>query len=177
VARALRAVAGEPRGALALCDAGCGTGLCGPLVRPWARTLAGCDLSVGMLRQAQPRKVYDVLHKAELVYYLDTQPEAFDVILSADTLCYFGELEGAMAAAGKALRPGGWLIYTVEALADEHPQAHHLQANGRYAHRRDYLERAAREAGLGWREAEAVELRMEAGVPVRGWLVTAQRAA
>ena len=57
VAEALHAAAGAPRASLDICDAGCGTGLCGPLVRPWARHLVGCDLSVGMLKQARPRKV------------------------------------------------------------------------------------------------------------------------
>ncbi|HEX6017337.1 MAG TPA: tetratricopeptide repeat protein, partial [Burkholderiaceae bacterium] len=83
VASALAAATGEPAGALAAVDVGCGTGLCGLLVRPWARTLAGCDLSVGMLRRARERRVYDVLHQAELVHYLDTQPVAFDVVVSA----------------------------------------------------------------------------------------------
>jgi predicted TPR repeat methyltransferase len=70
VADALQRAAGAPAAALDIVDAGCGTGLCGPLVRPWAKSLAGCDLSVGMLRQARPRGVYDRLHKAELVHYL-----------------------------------------------------------------------------------------------------------
>ena len=30
-------------------DAGCGTGLCGPLVAPYARRLVGVDLSEAML--------------------------------------------------------------------------------------------------------------------------------
>ena len=176
VAQALRDVAGEPRATLDIVDAGCGTGLCGPLVKPWARTLAGCDLSVGMLKQARPRGAYDLLHKAELVYYLDTQPAAFDVVISADTLCYFGELGAAMAAARKTLRPGGWLIYTVEAVADDADAPYVLQPNGRYAHRRGTIELALVEAGLMLQAMQAVELRMEAGKPVNGWLVTARRA-
>lgn len=177
VCEALRAAAGEPRAALDICDAGCGTGLCGPLVRPWARTLAGCDLSVGMLKQARPRGVYDALHKAELVYYLDTQPGRFDAIVSADTLCYFGQLATVSAAAAKALRPGGWFIYTVEALDDGHAAAHWLQSNGRYAHRRDHLADTLGAAGFAPPRIDAVELRLEAGRPVAGWLVTARREA
>ena len=33
-------------------DAGCGTGLCGALLKPFARSLTGVDLSSGMLRKA-----------------------------------------------------------------------------------------------------------------------------
>ena len=34
-------------------DIGCGTGLCGPLVAPYARRLVGVDLSGRMLAQAE----------------------------------------------------------------------------------------------------------------------------
>ncbi|HEY1131803.1 MAG TPA: tetratricopeptide repeat protein [Roseateles sp.] len=175
VARALRAAAGEPRASLDIVDAGCGTGLCGPLLRPFARRLAGCDLSVGMLRQARPRGVYDMLHKAELVYYLDTQPAAFDAIVSADTLCYFGPLDAVFTAARRALRPGGWLVFTVESTAG--PLPHALQPNGRYVHGQDYLHQALADAGFGAPTISPEVLRLEAGLPVNGWLVSATAAA
>ena len=38
-------------------DAGCGTGLCGPLIAPYARRLVGVDLSARMLAQAQARRL------------------------------------------------------------------------------------------------------------------------
>ncbi|MDO8376940.1 MAG: tetratricopeptide repeat protein [Aquabacterium sp.] len=175
VTRALAAVAGQPKGRLDIVDAGCGTGLCGPLVKPWARKLAGCDLSEGMLRRALPRRVYDVLHQAELVYYMDTQPSRFDVVISADTLCYFGDLHAALAAAHRCLRPGGWLIFTVEALADGDAAAHRLQANGRYAHARAHIQEALAATGLRSLAIDAETLRSEAGRPVPGWLVSAAK--
>jgi predicted TPR repeat methyltransferase len=175
VAQALRSVAGEPRGSLHVADAGCGTGLCGPLVKPWATRLAGCDLSVGMLRRARERRVYDVLHKAELVHYLDTQPDTFDAVISADTLCYFGALGAPLSAARRALRQGGWLVFTVEALPPGANEAHRLQPNGRYAHAPEYVRSTLAEAGLELLELRAETLRSEAGLPVAGWLVTARR--
>lgn len=174
VAQALRAAAGTPHAALAIADAGCGTGLCGPLVKPWARRLAGCDLSVGMLRRARARRVYDVLHQAELVYYLDTQPGMFDAVISADTLCYFGPLQRAIAAAKRSLRPGGWLVFTVEALPESAADDHRLQTNGRYAHAAPYLRETIAAAGLTLLELRAETLRSEAGLPVAGWLVSAR---
>jgi len=176
VAGALRAAAGEPRQALRIVDAGCGTGLCGPLVKPWASHLAGCDLSVGMLRRARARRLYDVLHQAELVFYLDTQPAAFDAVISADTLCYFGALAGVFAAARRCLRTGGRLVFTVEALPETSTEAHRLLLNGRYAHSSGYLRAALREAGLALIDIRGETLRMEAGLPVAGWLVTARNA-
>jgi predicted TPR repeat methyltransferase len=172
VAQALVALLPPPERQHDIADVGCGTGLVGPWVRQWARYLAGCDLSVGMLRRAKQRGVYDALHKAELVHYLDTQPARFDVILSADTLCYFGDLAPPLAAARQALRPGGRLVFTVEATQDGGP-GFSLQPHGRYAHARTYAEQAIASAGFAWQAIEAVDLRMEAGQPVRGWLVSA----
>ena len=176
VVQALHDAVGAPSGALSICDAGCGTGLCGPGLRPYASALAGCDLSEGMLRRAKLVKHYDLLHKAELTYYLDTQPGAFDVVVSADTLCYFGALEAALAAAQRALRPGGRLIFTVEALPEGHALPHRLQPNGRYAHAAPYLIGALQAAGFVDVALRPEPLRMEAGVPVPGLVVSARRA-
>ena len=176
VVRALREAVGEPAAALDIVDAGCGTGLCGPGLKPFARHLAGCDLSEGMLRRAQGRQLYDVLHQAELTYYLRTQPAAFDAVVSADTLCYFGPLNGALAAARTTLREGGRLIFTVEALPDHAGQPHRLQGNGRYAHAAGYLCEALSQVEFAVTVMASVELRLEAGEPVHGWLVSAQRS-
>lgn len=175
VVAALRNALGEPGAALDIVDLGCGTGLCGPELRPWARQLVGCDLSLGMLRRAKQRAVYDTLHKAELVHYLGTQPEHFDAAISADTLCYFGDLRAALQAAARALRPSGCLIFTVEALADDDTEPHRLQTNGRYAHHARHLRSALAAACLQLHELSAHTLRLEAGKPVPGWLVRANK--
>lgn len=178
VAQALGRCVGAPAAALEIVDTGCGTGLCGPLLKPWASRLAGCDLSVGMLGQAQRRGVYDVLHKAELTYYLNTQQASFDAVVSADTLCYFGDLTEVAAAAARALRPGGALVFTVEALQDAAPgEPHRLQPNGRYAHAREHLQAVLSSAGYATPEVQAVVLRSEAGRDVAGWLASAHSGA
>ena len=106
----------EATKSLDVLDAGCGTGLCGPLIAPYARRLVGVDLSAPMIAQAQARNVYDELVKRELTAYLRDSTGAFDVIVSADTLVYFGQLEDVAAASANALRPGGRLVFTVEEL-------------------------------------------------------------
>ncbi|MCW5633135.1 MAG: tetratricopeptide repeat protein [Rubrivivax sp.] len=177
VIRALQDLVGAPSAELDIVDAGCGTGLCGPGLKPFARRLAGCDLSEGMLRRAHSRGLYDVLHQAELVFYLRTQPLAFDAVVSADTLCYFGALEEACAGAATTLRPGGALVFTVEALPEGAAQPYRLQANGRYAHGRTYVEESLAAAGFELRDVRAETLRMEGGEPVPGWLVSAVKTA
>jgi predicted TPR repeat methyltransferase len=148
-------------------DAGCGTGLCGPLVAPYARRLVGVDLSDKMIDQARARNVYDDLVKRELTAYLRDSTGTFDVIVSADTLVYFGPLEEVVAAAANALRPGGRLIFTVEEL---NGTGYAISQSGRYRHGRDYLERVLANAGLQSHIVPA-ELRLEAGDPVPGLVV------
>jgi predicted TPR repeat methyltransferase len=161
--------------ALDVLDAGCGTGLCGPLLAPYARTLSGVDLSAKMLDQARPKGVYDRLDKGELTAYLQQHPGAYDLVVSADTLCYFGALEEVAAAAARALRPGGQLLFTVEAAPDADPsRGYTLAVHGRYGHRRAYVEQVLKTAGFTTELVEA-ELRMESGMPVAGLAVRAVR--
>ncbi len=175
VAEAVARHAPAPAALLDVCDAGCGTGLCGPLLKPWARLLAGVDLSEGMLVKAQQRGVYDDLTVAELVAYLTVRPASCDLLVSADTLCYFGALEAFAVAAHDALRGGGLLVFTVEA-HDDVPGApdHRLHGHGRYSHRHGYVADVLAAAGFVVLEQESVVLRMEAGQPARGWLVAAR---
>jgi predicted TPR repeat methyltransferase len=156
-------------------DLGCGTGLCGPLLRPWARRLVGCDLSAKMLAQAGKRGAYDDLVHEELVAFLTRQPQSFDVLAAADTLCYFGELDAFVQAALTALRPQGRLVFTVEAFDVDGASPYVLQTNGRYAHRRSYLEAALDQAGAKPLAVDGAVLRQEAGLPVQGWIVVAAR--
>lgn len=156
-------------------DAGCGTGLCGPLLTEYAASLVGVDLSAKMLEQARERKVYDELVKGELTAYLQGCPEAFDVIVSADTLVYFGALEDVIAAAARALRPDGHFVFTVEELVGAEDGAQYcLRPHGRYNHARQYVERLLTGNGLRAVIARA-ELRLEAGVPVEGLVVRAEK--
>ena len=175
VADKVAQLAGTPSRQWQMLDAGCGTGLCGPLLAPYAQSLVGVDLSGQMLAKAEPRQVYDQLIKAELTAFLQSQDRAYDLIVSADTLCYFGALESAMHAAHGALRDGGWLVFTVESLEGGHAdKPHHLNPHGRYSHRRHYLAQVLNQAGFENISTESVHLRNEGGAPVLGWLVTAQ---
>jgi predicted TPR repeat methyltransferase len=169
---ALASVLPPPDATLDILDAGCGTGLCGPLLRPYARRLIGVDLSAKMIAKAVGRKTYDDLVKYELTEYLNCQNETYDVIASADTLCYFGKLEPVFQAAAHALKPGGILTFTLEGAGDEGPDSR-LNSHGRYAHSRSYVKGAIGAAGLDVHSISSVVLRNEGKQAVAGHLVIA----
>lgn len=172
VADALARALGSGECTLDVLDAGCGTGLAAPLLRPYARRLDGIDLSVPMLEKAKERGGYDRLEAAELTAHLRQLRSAYDLIVSIDTLCYFGNLEEVARGFAQALRPGGSIAFSVERIeSDEEPFG--LLAHGRYAHGRPYLESVLESAGFRIQEIEHGVLRQEVGNPVDGWIVTA----
>jgi predicted TPR repeat methyltransferase len=156
-------------------DAGCGTGLCGPLLAPYARRLVGVDLSAGMLEHARAKNVYDELVLGELTEYLAGCHDAFDAVVTADTLVYFGALDDVARAASGALRVGGLFVFTVEESVDPGQTAPYMiQPHGRFCHRADYVERVLEDAGLA-PHIERGELRKESGLPVPGLIVRAAK--
>ena len=166
----------EPSKLLDVLDAGCGTGLCGALVAPYARRLVGVDLSEGMLVHAKEKNIYHALMKAELTDYLHDNSEAFDLIVSADTLVYFGDLRSVLGAAARALRPNGLFVFTLEHMVGgEADVDYHLELHGRYSHARAYVERLLAAVRL-LPEIARAELRMESGAPVAGLVIRAAKS-
>ena len=161
---------------LDILDAGCGTGLCGSIVRPMAKRLVGVDLAPAMLDEARKLNHYDDLIESELTQFLDQNPDSYDLIVSSDTLCYFGELDEVLAAARRSLRDSGTLVFTLEKEANEDAeQPFRLQPHGRYCHTEEYAREALSEAGLTAVAVETAIQRNEGGRPVEGLVITATR--
>jgi len=171
---ALQSQIDTPLKQLRILDAGCGTGLCGPLLRDYAKRLIGVDLSRGMIDKARGRGVYDELLVAELTDFMGRHPGSYDLIASADTLCYFGDLTEVLDNASGALAAGGLLIFTLERMADpEAGETYRLNPHGRYSHTEEYLRLVIQQAGLGIIALTNDCLRYEAGEPVMGMVITA----
>lgn len=172
---AIAQVVGEPRAALDILDAGCATGLCGPLLRPFARRLAGVDLAEAMLAKARERDIYDELSVGELTAFIAARQRCYDVIVSADTLVYFGDLAAVTLAATGALRDGGALAFSLERSAQANDLGYRLEQHGRFSHHPDYVRRVLTDAGLTVARIDAATPRNEGGVPVAGLVVVARK--
>jgi predicted TPR repeat methyltransferase/Flp pilus assembly protein TadD len=153
-------------------DLGCGTGLAGSLLRPFAKTLIGVDLAPRMLEKAAERgRVYDELVEAEAVSFLAREPKAFDLIIAADLLIYIGNLTELMAMSAQSLQAGGLFALSIETtdVAD-----YALLPSGRFAHRIAYIEKLSQRDFIPLEAANAT-IRLEASRPVAGFLFVLQR--
>jgi len=150
-------------------DLGCGTGLCGPLLRPIAGRLCGVDLSAGMIEKARARGVYDQLDVGELIDVIKRSPRSsFDLVIAADVFIYVGDLAEVFEATAASLRPGGLFIFSVEAGIGE--RYHLAQKVRRFAHSAPYLRRLAAMCGFDEVSFAPIVVRMERGQIVPGYL-------
>lgn len=154
-------------------DLGCGTGLAGAEIRPLVRRLDGIDLSPRMVEHAHRRRVYDELQVGEIVALLQGRPETYDLMLAADVLSYFGDLRPLFEAAHASLRNDGVLVATVEAGAEAGRYV--ATRTGRYQHGADYLRRRAADAGFDLLRLDDIDLRLEQGRPVAGYVFALRR--
>jgi predicted TPR repeat methyltransferase len=147
-------------------DLGCGTGLCGALVRSRAGTLTGVDLSGAMVEKARALGVYDHLVQADLLTYLADESVVADLAVAADVFIYVGRLDAVFALLSQRLRPQGWLAFTVE-VSDE-GQDVQLHPTLRFSHSRTYLENLAARHGFRWVASHQAPLRLDQTNPMEG---------
>lgn len=171
------ALVAQPARQFITVDIGCGTGLCGLGLRAYSRHLTGIDLAGKMLEKAAATGHYDQLDKAEISDYLGRHPQSWDLMTAADAMIYFGDLHGVLRAVATALKPGGYFIFTVEALTpqDAAGEGYCLHASGRYRHGRDYVRTRLQAEGLEILHDSDQVLREEVRQPVAGMLFVARR--
>lgn len=153
-------------------DLGCGTGLVGAAMKPFARRLIGCDLAARMITRARQRGDYDELYCEDLLATLARTSDV-DLIVAADVFIYVGALEATFAACAKALRQGGLLAFSVERTDAEGVE---LRTTLRYAHNEAYIRALAATHGFTVERAEPSVLRVEKGQPMHGVLYVLRRS-
>lgn len=146
-------------------DLGCGTGLSGRALAPFAHVLDGVDLSPRMLAEAARQGCYTALHEADLLDFLPRHPGRYDLIAAADVLNYLGALRPALAGMAAALVPGGALVFSVESGSGG---AYALGPGLRYRHDLPALRKLVAALGLRILAERGLVLRQERGQPVAG---------
>lgn len=169
----------EPKGELAIFDAGCGTGLCAPYLRDHAKLLHGCDVSIKMLEKSKDRNIYDLLTRTDLNNPATYPEGVFDLAVVADVFVYFGDLVPSLSGIAGMLKPGGWVILTVEDGDGKAPaRGWHSYSSGRFRHTSDYVTDALVKSGFTKPKTEFKEtLRREFGEPIPGICIAAQKLA
>jgi predicted TPR repeat methyltransferase len=181
----MREAAGPAAGRWDVLDLGCGTGLVGAAIAPYARQLVGVDLSGKMLELARARNVYTRLEQSGMSeVVLGEASASYDLVTAADVFIHTGRLDDLFAEVKRVLRPDGLFGFTVEALdalpamqaADGTLREAWLQPTGRFAHASAYIRKIALDCGFETEHFESATVRLEGGVPVEGRLVMLRRA-
>lgn len=96
-------------------DVGCGTGLLGSLLRPFARQLIGIDGSEKMIREAGKKHIYDKLITAEFCSCSQLEKGYYDLVAAAGVLLFFADLTIPLHAISTAVKKGGVIAFSVDA--------------------------------------------------------------
>lgn len=155
-------------------DAGCGTGLIAPVLRPYAETegrLTGVDASSRMLDQARSKVLYDALEQADILEYLPRHPKEYMLMCCMDVSPYIGDLQPLFNAFSKALADDGRLVFSVlKAPPEENVAEYALMPSGQYFHSLPYVEKCLGFADLEVEETQQDVLRYEMGEALTGAL-------
>ncbi len=153
-------------------DLGCGTGLCGPLVKPLAAVLDGVDLSGNMLAKAASLGLYEQLAQDDIVGYLETTRQRYELVVSADVFIYVGALEDVFDGVSRVLQPGGIFCFSVELAPDDRDFV--LRPSQRYAHSERYLRALALRHGFEIQGVSRSPIREDQREPIPGLYVCLQ---
>ena len=152
-------------------DLGCGTGLCGQVLRDYTSYLEGVDIAHKMIIQAEEKKVYNKLYTSEALAFLEKNKSRYDLIVAADVIPYFGELKKLIQSIGTALKPQGHFIFSTEISTTE---AWLLTSSGRFAHHLGYLQELAKVNHFEISVQKEMNARYQAKKPVLVWLLAFQ---
>lgn len=177
----LRRVQGLLTAEMNVLEIGCGTGSTALRLAPFTRRLLATDVSAGMIAIAREKLAAEPI--PQLAFALADAdapaigPGDYDAVLAFNLLHLVSDLDGALASAVQALRPGGLLISKTACVAEMNPLIRWLaipvmQAIGKAPHvllfDADTLQAAMVRQGL---VIEAVERHGTRGKDIRVFIV------
>ncbi|CAH0482027.1 unnamed protein product [Peronospora belbahrii] len=154
-------------------DVGCGTGLCGRLLRPHVKHIVGVDISPLMIEKTREKGSYDELHTVDIVPFLEScANESLDLVISADVWIYVGALEQVFELSARKLRAStGWMAFSIELCnprATDNAVEYRLASSGRFQHAHSYIASLASCFGFTIALQEGITVRKESGEPIPG---------
>ncbi len=150
-------------------DLGCGTGLCGVGLKPYAKQLIGVDLAPKMLEVAKEKAIYDELILGDMTDVLNNYQQQIDLICAGDAFIYIGDLDAVIKACAASLKKGGYLLFNTE--ADDNG-TYAIQPSGRFTHHDNYLKQLAADNQFSIMTQKRDTIRKQSSKPVSGdlWL-------
>jgi SAM-dependent methyltransferase len=104
-----------PLSGLSVLDAGCGAGAQAEWLLDQGADVVGIDLSPAMVEEARRRCAgRGRFLVADLAEPLPLEPHSLDGVTSSLTLHYVRELRVPLASFARALRPGGWVVMSLD---------------------------------------------------------------
>lgn len=159
---------------LKILDLGCGSGLCGKYLRPKFpdSIIYGVDISSRMLEEASRKNIYKKLIKKDINDYLSSQKSKFEIIVAADVLTYFGELDSLFDNILKTLAPQGVFAFSISQ-NKVNSKDFFLTPSSRFVHSVKYVENLLEKRGLNIVTKEQKILRKEGEKDIVGYIILA----
>lgn len=157
---------------LDIVDLGCGTGLCGTLFKPFAKSLIGVDLSEKMLALASEKAIYTELVHQDLAAFLVDKIARYDLLISGDVLVYIGDLASLLQTISQALRPQGLFAFNTEVSTGND---YVMNQSGRFAHQKKYIDALATQHQLRILFYQPAVTRLQNNQPVTGHIYVLQK--
>ena len=148
-------------------DLGCGTGLAGVAFDTTCSELTGVDISDKIMKVAEEKNLYKRLIKDDILNFLNTTKEVFDLIIAADVFTYMGDLTPLFMACHQKSNSESTLCFSVEESTDE---PFTLKETGRFGHSLKYIEAIADETGWKMLSSRRSKLRKEKNNWIFGYL-------
>mmetsp|Transcript_43729 Transcript_43729/g.119515 ORF Transcript_43729/g.119515 Transcript_43729/m.119515 type:complete len:156 (+) Transcript_43729:576-1043(+) len=151
--------------------------------------MVGVDLSPKMIDISREKGGYDELMVDDVHTALDVQPDkSLNLLLSADTFIYVGDLERCFSQAKVKLAEGGLFALSVELLSEVDGGAAEeeaasgtagagfkLQRSGRYGHTPEYIAGLAARSGMVVELQRDIVVRKEQATPIPGLVYVLRR--
>jgi predicted TPR repeat methyltransferase len=153
-------------------DLGCGTGLAGVQFAPCCTNMTGVDISEEMLAVAKEKNIYNELKKDDIVRFLNTTSQFYDVIIAADVFTYIGDLEKIFTACFEKSKNKGLFLFSVEEAASTQFE---LKETGRFGHSPLYIRNLCQKTGWSLLDSHLSRLRQDKGEWIKGSLFILQK--